>query len=63
MPQGDKSSYADEQKRQAAQIEDGYWKKGMSVKSAGAQCYIRRLIHIIRSSLSQVDAFKRLCSR
>jgi hypothetical protein len=35
MPQGDKSSYTDKQKRQAAHIEVGYEKKGVGVKSAG----------------------------
>jgi hypothetical protein len=39
MPQGDKSSYTDKQKRQAAHIEDGYRKNGMSVKSAGARAW------------------------
>jgi hypothetical protein len=36
MPRGDKSSYTDKQKRQAAHIEDGYKKKGVSTKTAGA---------------------------
>lgn len=39
MPQGDKSSYTDKQKRQAAHIEDGYRKKGMSAKNAGARAW------------------------
>ncbi len=39
MPQGDKSSYTDKQKRQAAHIEDGYRKTGMSAKSAGARAW------------------------
>ncbi len=30
MPQGDKSSYTDKQKRQAEHIEKGYEKKGVS---------------------------------
>jgi len=34
MPQGDKSSYTDKQKRQAAHIEAGYEKKGVGVKTA-----------------------------
>jgi hypothetical protein len=34
MPQGDKSSYTDKQKRQAAHIEQGYEKKGLSEKTA-----------------------------
>ena len=37
MPQGDKSSYTDKQKRQAAHIEAGYEKKGVSVKNAEAR--------------------------
>jgi len=34
MPQGDKSSYTDKQKRQAQHIEAGYEKKGVSTKTA-----------------------------
>jgi len=34
MPQGDKSSYTDKQKRQAAHIEEGYEKKGVKTKTA-----------------------------
>jgi hypothetical protein len=34
MPQGDKSSYTNKQKRQAAHIEQGYEKKGVSEKTA-----------------------------
>ena len=34
MPQGDKSSYTDKQKRQAAHIEAGYEKRGASTKTA-----------------------------
>jgi hypothetical protein len=34
MPQGDKSSYTDKQKRQAEHIEEGYEKKGLNVKTA-----------------------------
>jgi lambda repressor-like predicted transcriptional regulator len=34
MPQGDKSSYTDKQKRQAAHIIAGYKKKGMSMTNA-----------------------------
>ena len=30
MPQGDKSSYTDKQKRKAEHIEDGYRKRGVS---------------------------------
>lgn len=34
MPQGDKSSYSNKQKRQASHIEKGYEKKGVSKKVA-----------------------------
>ena len=34
MPQGDKSSYTDKQKRQAEHIVDGYKKRGVSTKTA-----------------------------
>ena len=34
MPQGDKSSYSNKQKRQASHIEEGYEKKGVSKKAA-----------------------------
>jgi plasmid stabilization system protein ParE len=34
MPQGDKSSYTDKQKRQAEHIEEGYEKRGTSKKEA-----------------------------
>ena len=36
MPQGDKSSYTDKQKRQAAHIEAGYEQRGASVSAAEA---------------------------
>jgi len=39
MPQGDKSSYTDKQKRQAAHIEAGYEKKGVSVKASEARAW------------------------
>ena len=39
MPQGDKSSYTDKQRRQAAYIEAGYEKKGVSMKTAEAQAW------------------------
>lgn len=39
MPQGDKSSYTDKQKRQAAHIEAGYEKKGLSTKTAEARAW------------------------
>lgn len=34
MPQGDKRKYTDKQKRKAAHIEEGYEKRGLSVKEA-----------------------------
>ena len=34
MPQGDKSSYTDKQKRKAEHIEEGYEKRGVSKKEA-----------------------------
>jgi hypothetical protein len=37
MPQGDKSSYTDKQKRQAEHIEAGYEKKGFGTKTAEAR--------------------------
>lgn len=37
MPEGDKSGYTDEQNRQAATIEAGYEKKGVSKISAEAR--------------------------
>ena len=39
MPQGDKSSYTDKQKRQAEHIEAGYEKKGFSTKVAEARAW------------------------
>ncbi len=39
MPQGDKSSYTDQQKLQAAHIEAGYEKKGLSTKTAEARAW------------------------
>ncbi len=39
MPQGDKSSYTHKQKRQAAHIEEGYEKKGVSPKTAEARAW------------------------
>jgi hypothetical protein len=39
MPQGDKSSYTDKQKRQAAHIEAGYEKKGLSTKTAAGRAW------------------------
>jgi hypothetical protein len=37
MPQGDKSSYTDKQKRQAAHIEAGYEQQGVCTKYAEAR--------------------------
>ena len=39
MPQGDKSSYTDKQKRQAEHIEAGYEKKWLSIKTAEARAW------------------------
>jgi plasmid stabilization system protein ParE len=39
MPQGDKSKYTDKQKRQAAHIEEGYEKRGVSAKTAEARAW------------------------
>jgi hypothetical protein len=39
MPQGDKSSYTNKQKRQAGHIEKGYEKKGVSRKTAEARAW------------------------
>ena len=39
MPQGDKSSYTDKQKRQAAHIEKGYEEKGAGTKTAEARAW------------------------
>ena len=39
MPQGDKSSYTDKQKRQAAHIEAAYEKKGLSPKSSESRAW------------------------
>jgi len=39
MPQGDKSSYTDKQKRQATHIEAGYEKSGVSEKKAEARAW------------------------
>ena len=39
MPQGDKSSYTDKQKRQAEHIEAGYEKKGFSMKAAESRAW------------------------
>jgi hypothetical protein len=39
MPQGDKSSYTEKQKRQAEHIETGYEKKGVGTKTAEARAW------------------------
>ena len=39
MPQGDKSAYTDKQKRQAAHIEEGYEKRGVSARTARARAW------------------------
>ena len=39
MPQGDKSSYTAKQKRQAAHIEAGYEKRGLSTKNSEARAW------------------------
>jgi hypothetical protein len=39
MPSGDKSSYTDKQKRQAAHIEQSYEKKGLGEKNAEARAW------------------------
>jgi hypothetical protein len=39
MPQGDKSSYIDKQKRQAEHIEAGYEKRGCSTETAEARAW------------------------
>jgi hypothetical protein len=39
MPQGDKSSYTDKQKRQAKHIEAGYEKKGLRTKISEARAW------------------------
>jgi len=39
MPQGDKSSYTDKQKRQAAHIEAGYEQQGVSTTTAQARAW------------------------
>ena len=39
MPQGDKSSYTDKQKRQAGHIEASYEEKGFSTETAEARAW------------------------
>jgi len=47
MPQGNKSSYTDKQKRQAAHIETGYKKQGFSAKAAKSRAWatVNKLSH------------------
>lgn len=39
MPRGSKAAYTDKQKRQAAHIEQGYEKRGVSKKTAEARAW------------------------
>lgn len=39
MPRGDKSGYTDKPKRQAEHIEQGYERRGVSEKEAGARAW------------------------
>jgi len=39
MPQGDKTSYTDKQKRQAGHIEAGYERKGFSTRTAEVRAW------------------------
>ena len=39
MPRGSKSSYTNKQKRQAAHVEKGYERKGVSKKTAKARAW------------------------
>lgn len=39
MPRGDKSTYTDKQKRQAAHIEEGYEKRGVSEEEAESRAW------------------------
>ena len=39
MPRGDKSSYTGKQKREAAHIEEGYKKRGVSSKTAAKRAW------------------------
>lgn len=52
MPRGDKSSYSDKQKRQAAHIRDGYEKKGTSHDEAEARAWatVNKMTHGGRKS-------------
>ncbi len=52
MPRGDKSSYTDKQKRQAAHIREGYEKHGASHKEAEARAWatVNKMTHGGRKS-------------
>ena len=39
MPQGDKDAYTDKQKRQAAHIEQGYERRGVSARTAKSRAW------------------------
>jgi plasmid stabilization system protein ParE len=39
MPRGDKTSYTDKQKRMAGHIEEGYEKRGVSVKESAKRAW------------------------
>lgn len=47
MPRGDKSSYTDKQKRQAAHIQEGYEQQGVSKKTATARAWatVNKMTH------------------
>lgn len=47
MPRGDKSSYSDKQKRQAAHIREGYEKRGTSHDEAEARAWatVNKMTH------------------
>jgi plasmid stabilization system protein ParE len=52
MPRGDKSSYTDKQKRQAAHIRSGYEKRGISAAEAEARAWatVNKMTHGGRNS-------------
>lgn len=47
MPRGDKSSYSDKQKRQAAHIREGYEKRGLSHDASEARAWatVNKMTH------------------
>jgi hypothetical protein len=47
MPQGDKSSYTDKQKRQAEHIEEGYEQRGLSTKESERRAWatVNKMTH------------------